>query len=272
MSGIVRGLFVFVLAASLAAAEPQQSKLPDAPVGKAPILFAEDFETTAPGQVPKGYQKQGEIGVADDAANRGFRSLKISPATNGPRRITTDSDVIKALGGSHWGRLFYRVALPAPVCSSGVIHSTIVSARGMSPLHNDKIEFRPVDTILGKEQTHSYIWNVQPQGGRGEFAEGGNSRFKFTDKWTLVEWHVDHATQTWRLFIDGEEDKEASFSKGAGKFEKAEIPAAMESMSFGWWNYQAAGAGFTVWIDDIALSKERIGLRGLPPPPKAKKK
>jgi hypothetical protein len=261
----------FVLAASLAGAESQQVKLPDVPVGKAPIVFAEDFETTAAGQVPKGYQKQGELGVAEDFANRGRRSLKIEPKTNGPRRITTNSDILKQLGGSHWGRLFYRVALPAPECKSGVIHSTIVSARGMSPLHNDKIEFRPVDTILGNDQKHSYIWNVQPQGGRGEFASGSDRRFKFTDKWTLVEWHVDHATQTFRLYLDGEEVKDAAFSKGAGKFEKAEIPAAMESMSFGWWNYQAAGAGFTVWIDDIALSKERIGLRGLAPPSKARK-
>ena len=29
-------------------------------------------------------------------------------------------------------------------------------------------------------------------------------------------------------------------------------------------HYQAAGEGFTAWIDDIALCKERIGLRGLP--------
>ena len=269
MSGILRVLAAVALTAPVAFA--QQGNLPPVPVGKAPIVFAEDFETTAPGQIPKGYQKQGELGVAADAANRGRHSLKIEPATNGPRRITTDSDILKALGGSHWGRLFYRVALPAPECKSGVIHSTIVSARGMSPLHNDKIEFRPVDTILGTQQKHSYIWNVQPQGGRAEFASGSASKFTFTDKWTLVEWHVDHATQTWRLFIEGEEVKDASYSKGAGKFDKAEIPAAMESMSFGWWNYQAAGAGFTVWIDDIALSKERIGLRGLAPPPKTKK-
>lgn len=269
MSGILRAFGVLALAALPASG---QGQLPDVPVGKAPIVFAEDFELTAPGQIPRGFQKQGELGVAEDAANRGRRSLKIEPKTNGPRRITTDADVLKQLGGSHWGRLFYRVALPAPECKSGVIHSTIVSARGLSPLHNDKIEFRPVDTILGTKQTHSYIWNVQPHGGRAEFASGSASKFKFSDKWTLVEWHVDHATQTWRLFVEGEEVKDASFSKGAGKFEKAEIPAAMESMSFGWWNYQAAGEGFTVWIDDIALSKERIGLRGLAPLPKTKKR
>jgi hypothetical protein len=40
----------------------------------------------------------------------------------------------------------------------------------------------------------------------------------------------------------------------------------MESITFGWWNYQKAEPkGFTAWIDDIALSKERLGNRGIPP-------
>jgi hypothetical protein len=38
----------------------------------------------------------------------------------------------------------------------------------------------------------------------------------------------------------------------------------MESITFGWWNYQQAGPkGFTAWIDDIALSKDRLGARGV---------
>ena len=52
--------------------------------------------------------------------------------------------------------------------------------------------------------------------------------------------------------------------KGPKNFENAEIPAAMESITFGWWNYQAAGKGFVAWIDDIALSKDRLGVRGIP--------
>ena len=42
-------------------------------------------------------------------------------------------------------------------------------------------------------------------------------------------------------------------------------------LSFGFTNYQQAGKGFTVWIDDIALAKDRVGTRGLPPAKPAKK-
>jgi hypothetical protein len=235
------------------------------PVGKAPILLFEDFETTAPGQVPKGYTKQGAVAVVNDVAHSGRQSLKMEAAVNGPRRITTKSDALAQLGGAYWGRLFFKVQLPAPECKQGVIHSTIVSIVGKSPLHNDEIEYRPVDTILSTAGTFGWIYNVQPHTKRPEFGKGSASKFKFTDQWTLVEWTVDHATQTFRLFVDGEEVKDLAFMKGPRNYEGSEIPAVMESITFGWWNYQEAGKGFTAWIDDIALSKDRLGIRGIPP-------
>ena len=235
------------------------------PPGKAPILLFEDFESTEAGQVPKGYTKQGAVGVDDTVAHSGKRSLRMDAAVNGPRRITTKSEALAQLGGAHWGRLYFKVQLPAPECEKGVIHSTIVSAVGKSPLHQDEIEFRPLDTILGTQGTYSYIYNVQPHSKRPEFAKGSASKWKFTDQWTLAEWYVDHATQTYRLWINAEEVKDVAFMKGPKNYEGSEIPAVMESITFGWWNYQEAGKGFTAWIDDIALSKDRLGIRGIPP-------
>jgi len=244
----------------------------DPPPGKAPILLLEDFETTEAGQVPKGYTKQGAVGVDDTVAHTGKRSLRMDAAVNGPRRITTKSEVLAQLGGTHWGRLYFKVQLPAPECASGVIHSTIVSAVGKSPLHDDEIEFRPLDTILGTKGTYSYIYNVQPHSKRPEFAKGSASKWKFSDQWTLAEWYVDYASQTYRLWINSEEVKDVAFMKGPKNYEGSEIPAAMESITFGWWNYQQAGPkGFTAWIDDIALSKERLGIRGIPPVKPGKK-
>lgn len=269
-------LLALLLGAPLAAQDKPGKELKpptdDPPPGKAPILLMEDFETTDTGKIPKGYTKQGSVGVDDTVAHSGRRSLRMDAAVNGPRRITTKSDALALLGGTHWGRLFFKVQLPAPECKQGVIHSTIVSAVGKSPLHNDEIEFRPVDTILGTQGTFGYIYNVQPHSKRPEFGKGSPSKFKFSDEWTLAEWYVDHATQTYRLWINLEEVKEIAFMKGPKNYENSEIPAVMESITFGWWNYQQAGpTGFVAWIDDIALSKERLGIRGIPPV-KAKKK
>ena len=152
-------------------------------------------------------------------------------------------------------------------CAGSAYFRNCISATGISPLFNEPIEVRFLDTVLGPKGTFQYIYNVQPKK-RPEFAKGSHYDYHYSDEWTLAEWHVDFATQTYELFINGHPIKDASFTKGAGNFEKSEIPQALQSISFGWNNYQPAGEGFTAWIDDIALGKDRIGERGLVAEPK----
>jgi hypothetical protein len=266
-----RALLGSALAFSLAHAAEQakDEKTPDLdpPVGKAPFILYEDFEGTSAGSVPKGFQKDGKAAVAEDAAHSGRHALRIEAAATGARRITiATKDVMARLGGQHWGRLYFKVQQPSPVPDSGVIHSTLVAGSAKSPLAaKDGIEVRVLDTVMNNKGDYQYIYNVQPRS-RGEFGKGGSYKSKFTDEWTLAEWYVDHATQTYRLFINEKEVTDLAFSKGAGNYEGAEIPEVFESLSFGWNNYQNAGKGFVAWIDDIALSKERIGHRGVPVP------
>jgi hypothetical protein len=247
-------------------ADSQASGLPDVSVSKAKPIVSVDFESTAVGQVPPGFTKTGAVGVVDDVAHSGKRSLRMDAAANGPRRITVkDAQLMKMLGSSHWGRLYFKVQLPHPTPTGEgkfpVIHSTLVSGTAVSPSEKDPIEVRMLDTVMGPKGTFQWIYNVQPRK-RPEFAKGGKYVNEYMDKWTLAEWFVDHDTQTYRLFVDGAEVKDVSYSKGKGNYEKAEIPAAFESLSFGWNNYQKADKGFVAWIDDVALSKERIGDQG----------
>ncbi len=242
----------------------------------APLLLIENFEETQVGQVPQGFTKQGAVAVAEDAAHSGRRALRMEAAVNGARRITTqDKALLIALGGEHWGRLYFKVQLPTPTPTGEgkfpVIHSTLVSGSAQSPQFKDAIEVRVLDTVFGPNGTFQYIYNVQPRK-RPEFANGSKYDHRYTDDWTLAEWHIDFATQSYQLFINGSEIPGASMSKGPGVFEMAEIPEVFASLSFGWTNYQKAEpGGFVAWIDDVALSKERIGERGLPPPPKVPK-
>jgi len=228
-------------------------------------MISEDFESTAVGQIPAGFTKNGAVGVVDDVAHSGKHSLRMDPVERGARNIVKKGPELATLGGEHWGRLYFKVKLPvpAPVVPEGknfaVIHSTLVSGKATSPLFNDPIEVRMMGMVLGsKDGAFQYLYNVQPSK-RKEFGAGSKYRFHYTDEWTLAEWHIDAATQTYRFYINGEEIPECTVNKGAGKFEGAEIPTVFDSLSFGWTNYQAAGAGFTAWIDDLAVGKERIG-------------
>ncbi len=260
---VIAALFCFALSARAAQSDAEK---PDPPVGTARLLLAEDFESTPVGEIPQGFTKSGMVGVVSDVAHSGKKSLRIEPAANGPRRITLKGDIVTSLGGRHWGRLYFKVKLPTPMPQGTgkfpVIHSTLVAGSAQSPLAHDPIEVRVLDTVMGPKGTFQYIYNVQPRK-RPEFGKGSHYDYRYSDDWTLAEWYIDSATQTYRLFINGAEIKDVAFSKGAGNFEKSEIPEVFESLSFGWNNYQKAEPGFVAWIDDIALSKERIGDRGL---------
>jgi len=260
-------LLALALAFSIAqAAEPAKTTAP----GAAKLVLAEDFESTAVGGIPTGFAKTGAVSVTDETAHSGKKCLKIEPAVKGARKITKQGPEITALGGEHWGRLYLKVKLPTPVPvipegkKSAVIHSTIVEGTATSPLFHDAIGLRLVSSCTNPQGNSNWLFNVQPKKERKEFSKSTKSVYHYSDEWTLVEWHVDHATQTFQLFLNGTEITDACVSKGAGHFEGAEIPAVFETLSFGWTNYQAApdGQAFTAWIDDIALSKERIGAQG----------
>ena len=238
------------------------------------IFLSEDFENVPVGEIPKGFTKTGSVAVSDDTAHSGKKSLKMDAAIRGARKITLQGPEAAAIGGEHWGRLYFKVKLPAPSPvipegkTSGIIHSTMVDGTAKSPLFNDIIDLRLLNTVLNSSGAHTYLFNVQPPKGRKEFGASTKARFHYSDQWTLAEWHVDYATQSFSFYINGEELPELAVHKGAGQFEGAEIPAVFETLSFGFTNYQpASGEGFVTWIDDLALGKERLGDKATPAMP-----
>lgn len=230
------------------------------------IILVEDFESTEVGQIPAGYVKKGSVSVVNDVFHNGSKSLRLDAAVKGPRQIVKQGAELVALGGQHWGRLYFKVQIPSPLPPEGkIVHTTIVAGAAKSPLFDDPIEVRMMGTLLNTKGTFTYMYNVQPRKERKEFGVSTKSIYKFSDEWTLAEWYVDYDTQAYRFFINGEELTALAFKKGETNFAGAEIPKVFENLSFGWYNYQPVeGEGFVAWIDDIALGKERIGDRVIP--------
>jgi len=255
--------FTFALAV-LAAVPASFAEEPAA----APIV-SEDFENVAVGGIPQGFTKAGKIAVADDeSAHTGKHSLRIEPVTKGIRTISLSPEKLAALGGQFWGRLYYKVKSPSPLPvippgkAYGIIHSTIVSGKALSPLDKAPIDVRLAGTVTDMQGAFRYLYNVQPAKAAGRKEFGGRAKAKsfYSDGWTLLEWSVDHATQSYQFFLNGQEVPELTVNKGAGQFAGAEIPEKFTSLSIGWTNYQPTeNEGFTVWIDDLALSKTRLG-------------
>ena len=266
---------LLALSAFSQAAEPAKPAPADnpaiVPLKTAKLVIVEDFETTADGGIPKGFTKKGSAAEVSDVAHSGTHSLRLDAAPKGLRGLEKSGPELAALGGQHWGRMFYRVQLPAPLPVGNGAHTTLVAGSAQSPAEKDPIEVRLAGLSIGKEGFH-YLYNVQPRKGRKEFGQNSRANQTFTDAWTLIEWYVDNASQSYRYFVNGQELADLSMHKGEGNFAGAEIPAAFESLTFGWCNYQpVADPGFVVWIDDIAVGKDRIGDQTTVPMAKAKK-
>jgi hypothetical protein len=228
-------------------------------------IICEDFEATSEGQVPSGWTKQGEVGVATDQAKGGTKSLKVGSAEKGARRIARSAT---GLGTAHWGRLFYRVQLPVPAVNPSkndgntVIHSTLVGLTAARPA-GGTAEYRVLDTIMNQSKKHNFIYNVQIQGG-SEFGHETAYTYDYKDTWTCAEWQVDNVAKNYTLYIDNMDVTGVKVvgDKAVNGGAAAELPASFTQMNIGWYNYQAGDGGFTVWIDDIAMNNTRVGCAG----------
>lgn len=215
-----------------------------------------DFEDAADGGFPDGWGPRGDewgegvIGVASDDARLGARALKIDGGNNGQHFMDYKGE-LGELATHHYGRVFMKVATPAPWPVDGVLHADFIEGLGPGPkggTHN--VRWGVVENTQMKMQ---WIFNVQPSNGDPEFAEGTGYDYAWSGEWQCIEWFYDQPSQTGGLWIDGVE-----MPIVPGKNHEAEIPV-FSSLGIGLANYQPAGAGYTVWFDELAYDPERIG-------------
>lgn len=215
-----------------------------------------DFEDAADGEFPMGWGArgdewgQGTIGVASDDARLGTKSLKVDGGNNGQHFMDYKGD-LGALASHHYGRVFMKVAVPAPWPSGGVLHADFIEGLGPGPggsTHNVRW-----GVVENTQMMFQWIYNVQPSNGDPEFGEGTDYVYTWSGDWQCIEWTYDEPSQSGTLWIDG---AEIPIEPGAGH--AAEIPV-FESLGVGMANYQDAGEGFTVWFDELAYDDERIG-------------
>jgi hypothetical protein len=215
-----------------------------------------DFEDAADGEFPAEWGPrgdewgQGTIGVASDDARLGTKSLKVDGGNNGQHFMDYKGD-LGALASHHYGRVFMKVAIPAPWPAGGVLHADFIEGLGPGPnggTHNVRW-----GVVENTRMMFQWIYNVQPSNGDPEFGEGTDYVYTWNGEWQCIEWTYDEPSQSGTLWIDG---AEIPIEPGAGH--AAEIPV-FESLGVGMANYQDAGDGFTVWFDELAYDDERIG-------------
>ena len=220
------------------------------------LAICEGFEDADDGAFPAGWGARGDewgegvIGVASDDARRGLKALKVDGGNNG-QHFMDYKGPLGELASHHYGRVFLKVAVPAPWPADGVLHADFIEGLGPGPkggTHNVRwgvVEFTSM--------MMSWIYNVQPSNGDPEFAESTPAEYTWTGEWQCIEWFYDEPSQSGSLWID-----DVLLPNTPGQSHAAEIPV-FSSLGVGLANYQAAGAGFTVWFDELAYDPERIG-------------
>lgn len=220
------------------------------------LALCESFEGAADGGFPAGWGARGDewgegvIGVASDDARLGAKALKVDGGDNGQHFMDYKGD-LGELATRHFGRVFMKVAVPAPWPAGGVLHADFIEGLGPGPggsTHNVRW-----GVVENTDMAMQWIYNVQPSNGDPEFGEGTGYDYAWTGEWQCIEWFYDQPSQKGTLWIDGTE-----LPIVPGTNHAAEIPV-FTSLGVGMANYQSAGAGFTVWFDELAYDGERIG-------------
>lgn len=217
--------------------------------------LCEDFES---GTLDKTtWEVGGNAPVIEQSKSmRGARSAHFHADQNGFSFIK-EKKTFPAVNNTFWGRMFFYIdALPV---TPDYAHFTIVEAEGSG------------DSSRVREGGQYRKFGVGTDGGpTGDWTNIDADPTKATAKeipekqWMCIEWLYKGDTDETRFFWDGVEHPSLyTFPKvkhGANSAVEYNLPN-FESVWVGWWMYQSNPTPdhFDVWIDEIAIDKDRIG-------------
>ncbi len=216
--------------------------------------LCEDFETGTVGKLPTGWTQYNGFGpaspenaaLATDQFHSGKMSLKTDDlGLKGAARALKSLAGLGATATKHWGRIFYKVQVPDPKPTSGVIHNTwvtLLSAEGTNHV---------VDTVEATSGMHQWLYNRTDS-----CAVGSPYDWKYDDGWHCAEWYVDGPASAYRFFSDSTEVTSIDFT---GKT-CTEVANGYTAVIVGSTTYQTPLPGARIiWFDDLAIDDNRIG-------------
>lgn len=219
-------------------------------------LFCEDFESyaTGPATAANGWSPvtgKGTLTI-DSTHAQGKNALHVQTQDNGKAYIQVSP--FSPPQATFFGRM--RVWATAFPTMPDYAHFTMVEAAGTDPG-----VVRPIggQYIPGKGD----LWGVGSDSGpTGDWTNWKESAPTEGGKWLCLEWSMASADNEIKIWIDGTAKPDLTVStKLHGGSDVDFVFPKFNSIWFGWWLYQSGSAPpqFDLWLDDIALSVERLG-------------
>jgi len=227
---------------------------------QAGVQLCEDFESGA--LDPQTWEVHGDAPVIDGAhAARGSKALHVTKNGNGLSYIR-ETKTFPAVGNTYFGRMFvYFDQLPsAPGMSYA--HWTFAAASGTGTQGEIRLSGQlsggknlfGVGTDSGGDPTGTGDWTNSDGDPPGAPAPVP------TKEWLCIEWMHKGDTSETRFWWDALEHPSlyTSASVHGGNGNPYILPQ-FTNVWIGWQEYQASTETFEMWIDEIAIDKERIG-------------
>lgn len=226
---------------------------------QAGVQLCEDFES---GQLdPATWTVVGTKPVIDGGQHaRGGKALHITINGNGASYIR-ESKTFPALNNTYWGRMFvYFQALPgAPLNYS---HWTIMAASGTGVSGEIRVSGQ---LQSGVNRFGVGTDNRVDTNGTGDWTTSdndppGKASAVPTGQWACIEWLHKGDTNETRFYWDGLEHPSLHTTPTVhGGNTNPFILPQFKSVWVGWQEYQTTTLPFELWVDEVAIDKERIG-------------
>ena len=222
------------------------------------LLFCADFETLALGPATStAWTTEAAAGALtiDAAHARGQRALKVATMGNGRGRLRVAG--LSPAGNSLYGTMHAWVTTfpTAP----DYAHFTMVELAGSG----NTTLLRPVGGQYAPGTPADSFWGVGSDGGpTGDWTNWKRTVPADDARWMCMEFHLDAATSTIEVWIDGVAKPEMTVSRAShGGTQVDLVFPTIDTAWFGWWLYQLnpTPATFEVWLDDLALGATRLG-------------
>jgi hypothetical protein len=238
--------------------EPPPMSPGPAGTGCAPgaAFFCEDFEALAVGTATasNGWRPEGTLSI-DSQVAQGTRSLHLQP--NGGQFSRIVLTPFAPPNNSFFGRMnvFVQAFPTAPAYS----HFVFVEVTG-----NGGERVRPIGgQFIPEGNGPSTYWGVgSDAGATGDWTKWEPRVLTENGRWICMEWQMNAADNSVRVFIDGVARPELGVSTNdhGGSGSPFVFPT-FNSIWLGWWNFQGGTtpAQFNIWLDDIVLSSQRVG-------------
>jgi len=246
-----------------------------------PAAFHEDFEGYQAGQVSGAVwavetSPGATVAVDTSQARSGGKSVRLhTPAGIGTKTAfirLARAGGLPAAGNAFFGRMMVRLE-SAPDASDPAVHWTFIQAGGVVPGKTYRALYRyggqhPVtdgsrfvgNQLMANYETPDWYDGVGPGSDCWQHA---NRVVVPVRRWVCVEWQVDGPADSMRFWLDGAPVESLTVSgTGQGCVNQPSdyrwTAPAFEHVDLGWQSYQSDAAR-TVWLDDVAIARVRIG-------------